>query len=57
MPITGSLSPNLVEEPFLFCTSDPHHIVASFAGGPASLASESKARWELVFADFLSTKK
>ena len=37
------ISSNLVEKPFFFCNSDPHHPVASFIGTHENLASQSKA--------------
>ena len=32
VPISVSISSNLVEEPIFLCNSDPHHLVASFIG-------------------------
>ena len=43
VPISVSISSNLVEEPIFFCNSDPHHLIASFIGALENLASQSKA--------------
>ena len=39
IPISVSISLNLVEEQIFFCNSDPHHLIASFIGTLESLAS------------------
>ena len=39
VPISVSISSNLVEEPIFLCNSDPHHLVASFIGALEYLAS------------------
>ena len=44
VPISVSISSNLVEEPLFLCNFDPHHPVASFIGTLESLASQSKAK-------------
>ena len=56
VPISVSISSNLVEEPILLCNSDPHHLVASFIGTPENLASQSKAKRKTLFFD-IKTKK
>ena len=57
VPISVSISSNLVEEPIFFCNSDPHHLVASFIGALESLASQSKAKMKNFFLDFETTIK
>ena len=57
VPISVSISPNLVEEPIFLCNSDPHHLVASFIGALENLASRSKAKMKNLFLDIKTTKK
>ena len=44
VPISVSISSNLVEEPFFLYNSYPHHLVSSFIGTLEGLASQSEAR-------------
>ena len=44
VPISVSISSNLVEEPIFLCNSDPRHLVASIIGVLENLASQSKAK-------------
>ena len=44
VPISVSISSNLVEEPIFICNSDPHHLFASFIGALENLASQSKRK-------------
>ena len=44
VPISVSISSNLVEEQIFLYNSDPHHFVSSFIGTPEGLASQSKAQ-------------
>ena len=57
VPISVSISSNLVEEPILICNSDPHHLVASFFGVHENLASQSKAKMKNLFPDIETTIK
>ena len=57
VPISVSISSNLVEEPIFLCNSDPHHFVASFVGSLENLASQSKAKMKNLFLDFETTIK
>ena len=57
VPISVTISSNLVEEPILHCNSDPHHLVASFIGALEILASQSKARTKNLFLDIEATIK
>ena len=55
IPISVSISSNLVEEPILLYNSDPHHLVASFIGALESLVSQTKAQMKLLFLDVEAT--
>ena len=57
VPISVSISSNLVEEPIFLCNSDPHHLVASFIGVLENLASQSKAKMKNLFLDIETTIK
>ena len=57
VPISVSISSNLVEEPIFFCNSDPCHLVASLIGGLENLASQSKAKMKNLFLDIETTIK
>ena len=57
VPISLSISSNLVEEPTFLCNCDPHHLVASFIGALERLASNSKAQMILLFFDIETTIK
>ena len=57
VPISVSISSNLVEEPIFLCNSDPDLLVASFIGALESLASQSKAKLKNLFLDIETTIK
>ena len=57
VPISLSISSNLVEEPIFLCNSDPHYLVASFFGALENLASQSKAKMKNLFLDIETTIK
>ena len=57
VPISVSISTNLVEAPILLYNSDPHHLVSSFIGTLEGLASQSKAQMKLLFLDIKTTIK
>ena len=57
VPISVSISSNLVEEPIFLCNSDPHHLVASFIGVLENLASQSKSKMKILFLDIEITIK
>ena len=57
VPISVSVSSNLVDEPIFICNSDPHHLVASFIGALENLASQSKAKMKNLFFDIETTIK
>ena len=55
VPISVSISSNLVEEPIFLCNSYPHHLVESFFGVLENLASQSKAKMKNLFIDIETT--
>ena len=57
VPISVSISSNLVEEPVFLYNSDPHHLVSSFIGAIENLASQSKAKMKNLFLDIETTIK
>ena len=57
VPISVSISSNLVEEPIFLCNSDLHHLVVSFIGALENLAFQSKAKMKNLFLDIKTTIK
>ena len=57
VPISVSISSNLVEEPIFICNSDPHHLVESLIEAPKNLASQSNANNKNSFRDIQTTIK
>ena len=57
VPISVSISSNLVEEQIFLCNSDPHHLAASFIEVLDNLASQSKAKIKSLFLDIETTIK
>ena len=57
VPISVSISSNLVDEPIFLCNCDPHHLVASFVGALENLAAQSKAKMKNLFLDIETTVK
>ena len=57
VPISVSISSNLVEEPIFLCNADPHHLVASFVKALENLASQSRAKMKNLFPDIETTIK
>ena len=57
VPISVSISSNMVEEPIFICNSDPHHLVASSIGALENLASQSKAKKKNFLLDIETTIK
>ena len=55
IPISVSISSNLVKEPIFLCNSNPHHLVTSFTGHLENLALQSKAIMENLFFDIGTT--
>ena len=56
VPVSVSISSNLVVEPIFLCNSDPHHLAASFIGALENLASQSKAKMKNLFLDIETLK-
>ena len=57
VPISVSISSNLVDEPIFLCNYDPHHLVASFIGVLENLASQSKAKMKNLVLNIETTTK
>ena len=57
VPMSVSISSNLVEEPIFLCNFDPHHLVASFLGALENSASRSEAKMKNLFLDIETTIK
>ena len=57
VPISVSISSNLLEEPIFICNSDSHHLIASFIGALENLASQSEAKMKNIFRDIETTIK
>ena len=57
IPISVSISSNLVKESIFLCNSDPHHLVTSFIGAFKNLALQSKTISESLFFDIKTTRK
>ena len=55
IPISGSISSNLVKEPIFLCNSDPQHLVTPFIGVLENLALQSKAIMKNLFFDIETT--
>ena len=55
IPISVSISSNLVKEPIFLCNSDPRHLVTSFIGALENLALQSKAILKNLFFDIETT--
>ena len=57
VPISVSVSSNLLKEPIILCNSDHHHLVTSFIGARENLALQSKAIMKNFFFDIETTIK
>ena len=55
IPISVSISSNLLKEPIFLCNCDPHHLVTSFIGALENLAFQSKAIIKNLFFDIETT--
>ena len=55
IPISVSISSNLLKEPIFLCNSDPHHLLTSFIGALENLALQSKAIMKNLFFDIKTT--
>ena len=57
VPISVSISSNIVEEPIFLNNSDPHHLDSSFIGTLEGLALQSRAQMKLLIFDIETTIK
>ena len=57
VPISESISSNLVEEPVFLCNSDLSHLVASFIGAFENLASQGKVKLKNLILEIEATVK
>ena len=50
VPISVSISSNLIPEPFFLCNANPHHLILSFITALEGLATQSKAqmKWNFI---------
>ena len=51
VPISVSISSNLISEPIFLCNSDPRHLVSSFVSTLEGLATQSKAQMKIRFIE------
>ena len=49
VPISVSISSNLIPEPIFLCNVNPHHLISSFITALEGLATQSKAQMKLGF--------
>ena len=51
VPISVSISSNLISEPIFLCNTNPHHLISSFISALDGLATQSKAQLKLNFIE------
>ena len=51
VPISVSISSNLITEPIFRCTANPHHFISSIITALEGLAFQSKSQMKLNFID------
>ena len=51
VPISVSISSNLISEPIFLCNANPHHLISSFITALEGLATQSKAQMKLSFIE------
>ena len=51
LPISVSISSNLIPEPIFLCSANPHHLISSFVTALEGLATQSKAQKKLNFIE------
>ena len=51
VPISVSISSNLIAEPIILCNANPHHLVLSFITALEGLATHSKTQMKLNFIE------
>ena len=57
VPISVSISSNLIPEPIFLCTANLHHLTSSFITALEGLATQSKAQMEKIFIEVETTIK
>ena len=51
VPISVSISSNLIQEPIFPCNANPHHLISSFITALEGLATQSKAQMKFTFIE------
>ena len=51
VPISVSISSNLIPDPIFLCNANPHHLISSFVTALEGLATQSKAQMKLNFIE------
>ena len=51
VPISDSISSNLIPEPIFLCNANPHHLISSFITALEGLATQSKTQMKLKFIE------
>ena len=51
VPISVSISSNLIPEPIFLCNANPHYLILSFITALEGLATQSKAQMKLIFSE------
>ena len=51
VPISDSISSNMISEPIFLCSANPHHLISSFITDLKELATQSKAQMKLNFIE------
>ena len=54
VPISVSISSNLIQKPIFLCNANPHHLIASFITALEGLATQSKTQMKLNFIEIES---
>ena len=57
VPISVSISSNLIPEPIFLCNVNPHHLISSFITALEGLATQSKAQMKLNFIEIQTAIK
>ena len=57
VPISVSISSNLIPEPIFLCKANPHHLISSFITALEGLATQSKAPMKINFIEVESAIK
>ena len=57
MPLSVSISSNLISQPIFLCNASPHHLISSFITALEGLATQSKAQMKLNFIEVETATK